>query len=46
MRLDTLERLAAAKQLYESQGFRRVAPYTVNPMHDALFYELDLGGGG
>ena len=43
MRLDTLERLAAAKRLYESQGFRRIAPYTNNPMPDALFYELDLG---
>lgn len=43
MRLDTLDRLAAAKRLYESQGFGRIAPYTINPMPDALFYELDLG---
>ena len=42
MRLDTLERLAAAKRLYEAQGFRRIDPYTSNPLPDALFYELDL----
>ena len=42
MRLDTLERLAAAKRLYEAQGFRRIEPYTSNPLPDALFYELDL----
>ena len=42
MRLDTLERLAAAKRLYEAQGFRRIDPDTSNPLPDALFYELDL----
>ena len=42
MRLDTLERLAAARRLYEAQGFLRIDPYTINPLPDALFYELDL----
>ena len=43
MRLDTLGRLTAANRLYQSQGFRRIAPYTANPMPDALFYEIDVG---
>ena len=42
MRLDTLERMAAATRLYEAKGFRRIEPYTSNPLPDALFYELDL----
>ena len=46
MRLDTLTRMTAANRLYESQGFRRIEPYTVNPMPDALFYELNLGPHG
>ena len=43
MRLDTLKRMTAANRLYESQGFQQIAPYTINPMPDALFFELDLG---
>ena len=42
IRLDTLDSLTAAKRLYEQRGFRRIPPYTVNPMPDALFYELSL----
>jgi len=42
MRLDTLKRMTAARSLYESQGFRPIPPYTINPLPDALFYELDL----
>ncbi len=42
MRLDTLKRMTAARRLYESRGFRPIPSYTVNPLSDALFYELDL----
>ena len=46
IRLDTLDSLTAAKRLYESQGFRRIPPYTVNPMLDSLLYELSLDSCG
>ena len=42
MRLDTLTSMKAAIQLYESLGFRRIAPYYDNPAGCAVFMELKL----
>jgi len=42
MRLDTLASMKPAIALYESLGFKRVAPYCHNPMADAVFMELNL----
>ena len=43
MRLDTLPgKMAKAVKLYESQGFRRIAPYYNNPYEETLFMEAAL----
>lgn len=42
MRLDTLGSMTAAIGLYESMGFRRIAPYYHNPSGCAVFMELTL----
>jgi ribosomal protein S18 acetylase RimI-like enzyme len=42
MRLDTLPWMTAAMRLYESVGFRRIAPYRENPVEGAVFMELTL----
>ena len=42
MRLDTLSSMTAAIALYESLGFRRIAPYYHNPCPGAVFMELKL----
>jgi putative acetyltransferase len=42
MRLDTLESMGPAIALYESLGFRRIAPYYDNPNEGVVFLELDL----
>ncbi|MDA4132467.1 MAG: GNAT family N-acetyltransferase [Thaumarchaeota archaeon] len=43
MRLDTLSRLREAVSLYDSLGFKKIGPYTVNPQEDVVYMELDLG---
>ena len=42
MRLDTLERLKEAMQLYETLGFRRTDPYYENPLPGVVYLELVL----
>ncbi len=44
MRLDTLGRLTEAMGLYQSLGFRRIAPYYDNPLPDVAYWELELAG--
>ena len=46
MRLDTLASMKPAITLYESLGFKRVAPYCHNPMADAVYMELKLLAAG
>ena len=42
MRLDTLASMTTARSLYRSMGFREIEPYRFNPLHDAVFMELEL----
>jgi GNAT superfamily N-acetyltransferase len=42
MRLDTLETLTEAMNLYESLGFRQIQPYYDNPLPGVVYWELDL----
>jgi putative acetyltransferase len=42
VRLDSLERLAEAKKLYESFDFRPIPPYNSNPLPDVYYMELPL----
>ena len=45
LRLGTLRSMRPAQSLYESLGFKPVAPYRPIEFGDTIFYELDLGGG-
>ncbi len=42
MRLDTVPSMKEARALYESLGFKSIAPYCQNPVPGAVFLELDL----
>jgi GNAT superfamily N-acetyltransferase len=42
IRLGTLTEMTPAQQLYESFGFRKIAPYRSVEFGDTLFYELSL----
>jgi GNAT superfamily N-acetyltransferase len=42
MRLDTVPGMKAARTLYASLGFKKIAPYRFNPIDGAAFMELDL----
>ena len=42
MRLDTIDTMTAAIELYRSLGFREIGAYRFNPMPGALFFEAGL----
>lgn len=42
MRLDTLDSLTEAMQLYEKLGFQKTKPYYENPLPDVVYWELNL----
>jgi ribosomal protein S18 acetylase RimI-like enzyme len=41
--LDTLASMASAQKLYESMGFKPIAPYVYNPLPGTKFLSLELG---
>ena len=42
IRLDTLETMKPAIQLYRSYGFQEISPYIYNPLPEALYFEKIL----
>ena len=45
IRLDTLATMTDAQRLYRKLGFKEIPPYRFNPMPNAVYMELELGGG-
>ncbi len=42
MRLDTIDKLSSAINLYKKIGFKTIPPYYDTPLPDTTFWELDL----
>lgn len=42
MRLDTVSSMTEAIALYKSFGFTEIEQYRVNPLPDAMFFQLDM----
>ena len=42
LKLDTLERMAEARALYASVGFRPCGPYYANPLPDVIYMAVEL----
>lgn len=42
MRLDTLEKMGKAQELYRSLGFREIPAYRYNPLPGSLYFEKEL----
>jgi ribosomal protein S18 acetylase RimI-like enzyme len=42
MRLDTLDRMKSAIELYKSLGFKEIEPYRLNPDPTTKYMELSL----
>lgn len=42
MKLDTLQRLSAANNLYTNLDFTKTIPYNINPEEDVVYYEKEL----
>lgn len=42
MRLDTVSSMEKAIKLYQTLGFKEIAPYRYNPSQDAKYFELNL----
>jgi ribosomal protein S18 acetylase RimI-like enzyme len=42
MRLDTVPSMKQANRLYQTLGFKQIAPYRFNPIEGATFFELNL----
>jgi putative acetyltransferase len=44
MRLDTIPSMKQANMLYNTLGFKQIAPYRFNPIEGATFFGLNLKG--